>query len=109
MPDKFENATLSAKTEQMFCVHTIALLGGIIAFNPRKILKSNFYLGNDVIEPGGDTPIYCLYGYVPLERVWFSRQAIYSGIGSSNHRKLVWYRVPFNGFVKRTKILITKD
>ena len=22
MPDKFENATLRAKTEQMFCVHT---------------------------------------------------------------------------------------
>ena len=25
MPDKFENATLRAKTEQMFCVHTRAL------------------------------------------------------------------------------------
>ena len=24
MPDKFENATLRAKTEQMFCVHTRA-------------------------------------------------------------------------------------
>ena len=36
---------------------------------------------------GGGTPIYLLYGYVLLERVWF--QAIWSGIGSSNHRKLV--------------------
>ena len=24
MPDKFENATLSAKTDKMFCVHTTA-------------------------------------------------------------------------------------
>ena len=32
MPDKFENATLRAKTEQMFCVHTRAcgLLGGCL-------------------------------------------------------------------------------
>ena len=30
-------------------------------------------------SPGG-TPIYWLYGYVPLERVWFSSH-------------LVWYRV----------------
>ena len=29
---------------------------------------------------GGGTPIYLLYGYVPLERVWFSSH-------------LVWYRV----------------
>ena len=31
-------------------------------------------------------------------------QAIWSGLGSSNHRKLVWYRVPFNGIAhKRLK------
>ena len=35
---------------------------------------------------GALTPIYWLYVYVPLERVWFSR-AVWSGIGSSNHRK----------------------
>ena len=28
MPDKFENATLRAKTERMFCVHTRAFLKG---------------------------------------------------------------------------------
>ena len=33
----------------------------------------------------------------------------YSGIRSGNHRKLVYNRVPFNGFAKRTKIRITKD
>ena len=36
-------------------------------------------------------------------------QAIYSGIGSSNHKKLVKNRVPFNRIAKRTKIVMTKD
>ena len=40
---------------------------------------------------GGGTTIYWLYGYVPLERVWFSSH-------------LVWYRVPYNGIAhKRLK------
>ena len=34
---------------------------------------------------GGGTPIYWLYGYVPLERVWFSSHLLKSGMGSSNH------------------------
>ena len=43
-----------------------------------------------------------LYGYVTLERVWFSSHLVW--IGSSNHRKLVYYRVPFNGIAhKRLK------
>ena len=31
-------------------------------------------------------------------------QAIYSGIGSSNHRKLVYNRVLFSGIAKQTKL-----
>ena len=43
-----------------------------------------------------------IHRYVPLERVWFSSH--WSGIGYSNHRKLVLYRVLFNGIAhKRLK------
>ena len=50
--------------------------------------------GNVNTSGGRDTPIYWLYRYVLLERYGF--RAIWSGIGSSNHRKLVKYRVPSN-------------
>ena len=47
----------------------------------------------------GGNPIYWLYGYVLLERV-HGFQAIWSGMGSSNHIKLV----PFDGIThKRLK------
>ena len=43
-----------------------------------------------------------------FQAIWSGKgygfQAIWSGIGSSNHRNLVWYRVPFNGIAhKRLK------
>ena len=44
-------------------------------------------------------------GYTGMCR-WkgYGFQAIWSGIGSSNHRKLVQYRVPFNGIAHKTEI-----
>ena len=49
---------------------------------------------------GGSTPgggVLPYIGYTGMYR-WkgYSFQAIWSGIGSSNRRKLVYYRVPFN-------------
>ena len=31
-------------------------------------------------EPGGDTPIYNLYRYVPLWRVWFSSSLVWDRV-----------------------------
>ena len=46
-------------------------------FLPYVTTEHNFQI---IFPGGGGTPIYWLYGYVPLERVWFSSH-------------LVWYRV----------------
>ena len=45
--------------------------------------------------PRGYSHILAIRVCAALDRVWF--QAIYSGIGTSNHRKLVKIRVPFKG------------
>ena len=42
----------------------------------------------DFLTGGRGAPIYWLYGYVTSWK-GYGFQAIYSGIGSSNHRKLV--------------------
>ena len=43
MPDKFENATLRAKTEQMFCVHTRAFQV-VVYFQNVKISYSSWIM-----------------------------------------------------------------
>ena len=57
---------------------------------------------------GGELLLYI--GYMGMCH-WkgYGFQAFCSGIGSSNHRKLVQNRVLFNRIIKQTKIIITKD
>ena len=53
-------------------------------------------------EGGGILPYIGYSGMCHWKGYGF--QAKWSGIGSSNHRKLVYYRVPFNGIAhKRLK------
>ena len=75
----------------------------------RHILAATSTALRDVPVEGGGGGLLSI-GYTGMCR-WkgYGFQAFYSGIGSSNRRKLVWNRVPFNGIAKRTKIAITKD
>ena len=46
-----------------------------MAYNHVMLKLHWFYTG------GGGTPIYWLYGYVPLERVWFSSHLLWDCMG----------------------------
>ena len=56
----------------------------------QNVLSS--YRDNHMEPGGGGTPIYGYMGKF---------QAIWSGMGSSNHRKLVYYWAPFNGIAHK--------
>ena len=55
MPDKFENATVRAKTEQMFCIHTRAFLGGCLhsifgSFSLKTVLSCHSKVSSPFIK-----------------------------------------------------------
>ena len=75
---------------------TVNILGPVVQSPPR---------GGGVLPYIGYMGVCRWRGY-GFQTIWsgngYGFQAIWSGIGSRNHKKLVWYRVPFTG-------LLTKD